>query len=79
MTKSSSPSKFETALAYSAVGFIGLSIVTLLVNLLLAWFNVNEKPAILAQFVLVGLPGGFLMIIWLLILAARRRSKENAA
>lgn len=79
MSKTSAPTKFETGLAYSAVGLIALSIVTLLVNLLLAWFGVNEKPAILAQFVLVGLPVGFLLIIWLLILAARRRSRENAA
>lgn len=79
MSKSSAPTKFETGLAYVAVGLIGVSIATLLVNLLLAWFGVNEKPAILAQFVLIGLPLGFVFIIWLLVLAVRRRSRENAA
>lgn len=79
MTKSGAPSKFETSLAYAAVGLIATSLLTLLVNLLLAWFGVNEKPAILAQFVLIGLPLGFLLIIWLLILAARRRARENVA
>lgn len=79
MSNSAEPSKFESALAITAVGLIGTSLVTLFLNLILAWFGVNERPAILAQLVLVGLPLGFLAIIWLLILAARRRSKGNAA
>ncbi len=79
VSKTSAPTKLETGLAYSAVGLIGVSIATMLVNLILAWFRVDEKPAILAQFVLIGLPLGFLMIICLLVLVVRRRSRENAA
>lgn len=79
MSKSLEPSKFESGLAYTAVGLIAVSLLTLLVSLLLALIGVNDKPAILGQMVLVGLPLGFLLIIWLLILSASRRSKGNAS
>jgi F0F1-type ATP synthase assembly protein I len=77
MAKSeSNPSRAENILAFMAAGVIGVSLLTMLVALLSRLFNVNPWP-ILTQIPLIGLPFGFLIIVALLIVSMRRRSREN--
>lgn len=77
MTKRPEPSKLETFLAYSATGVIGVSLVSMFVALLMQYFQVEPRPALLFQLPLIGLPVGFLLIMALLVASLIRRSKEN--
>jgi hypothetical protein len=77
MSKSRKSATAESRIAYMAVGVIGVSIITMLITLILTLFNVPDKPALLAQLPLIGLPVGFLLIILLLIVSVVRRSKAN--
>jgi hypothetical protein len=72
----SNPSRAESILAFMAAGVIGVSLLTMLVALLLRLFNVNPW-AVLTQIPLIGLPFGFIIILVLLIVSMRRRSREN--
>jgi hypothetical protein len=72
----STPSRLESVLAFMAAGVIGLSLVTMLVALLTRLFNGNPWP-VLTQIPLIGLPFGFVIILVLLFVSMRRRSREN--
>lgn len=72
----SNPTRLENILAFMAAGVIGVSLVTMLAALLTRLFNVNPW-AILTQIPLVGLPFGFVIILVLLFVSMRRRSREN--
>ena len=72
----SNPSRAESVLAFMAAGVIGLSLLTMLVALLLRLFNVNPW-AVMTQIPLIGLPFGFVLILALLFVSMRRRSREN--
>jgi divalent metal cation (Fe/Co/Zn/Cd) transporter len=77
MAKSeSNPSRIENILAFMAAGVIGASLLTMLIALLSRLFNVNPWP-ILTQIPLIGLPFGFVIILVLLFVSMRRRSREN--
>lgn len=77
MAKSeSSPSRLENVLAFMAAGVIGVSLLTMLAALLLRLFNMNPW-AVLTQIPLIGLPFGFVIILALLFVSMRRRSREN--
>jgi hypothetical protein len=77
MTKSQGPSRLETILAYMGAGIIGLSLVAIAVTLLGSFFGMKTNLAIFAQIPLIGLPLGFVMVMALLILALRRKGREN--
>jgi F0F1-type ATP synthase assembly protein I len=72
----SNPSRLESILAFMAAGVIGLSLITMLVALLTRLFNGNPW-AVLTQIPLIGLPVGFVIILVLLFVSMRRRSREN--
>lgn len=77
MAKSeSTPSRAENVLAFMAAGVIGVSLLTMLAALLLRLFNVNPW-AVLTQIPLIGLPFGFVIILVLLFVSMRRRSRES--
>jgi hypothetical protein len=70
------PSRAENVLAFMAAGVIGVSLLTMLIALLSRLFNVNPWP-ILTQIPLIGLPFGFVIILVLLFVSMRRRSREK--
>jgi hypothetical protein len=72
----STPSRLENILAFMAAGVIGLSLVTMLAGLLTRLIGANPW-AILTQIPLIGLPFGFVLILVLLFVSMRRRSREN--
>jgi cation transporter-like permease len=72
----STPSRLENILAIMAAGVIGLSLVTMLAGLLTRLIGANPW-AILTQIPLIGLPFGFVLILVLLFVSMRRRSREN--
>ena len=72
----STPSRLESILAFMAAGVIGVSLLTMLVALLSRLLNVNPWP-ILTQIPLIGLPFGFVIILVLLLVSMRRRTREN--
>lgn len=72
----STPSRLESILAFMAAGVIGVSLLTMLVALLSRLLNVNPWP-ILTQIPLIGLPFGFVIILVLLFVSMRRRTREN--
>jgi hypothetical protein len=77
MAKSeTNPSRLENVLAFMAAGVIGVSLITMLVALLLRLFNQNPW-AVLTQIPLIGLPFGFVIILALLFVSMRRRSRET--
>jgi hypothetical protein len=77
MAKSeSTPSRAENILVFMATGVIGVSLLTMLIALLSRLFNVSPWP-ILTQIPLIGLPFGFVLILVLLFVSMRRRSREN--
>jgi hypothetical protein len=77
MAKSeSTPSRAENILAFMAAGVVGVSLLTMLVALLLRLFNMNPW-AILTQIPLIGLPFGFVIILALLFVSMRRRSRDK--
>ena len=76
MAKNNNPRRLEQVLGGTAVGVIGLSILSLLTTLLMVFLGVDNLPVILAQLPLIGLPVGFLIIISMLVAAIIRRSRE---
>lgn len=68
--------RLENTLAFMAAGVVGVSLVSMLVALLLRLVNVNPW-AVLSQLPLIGLPFGFILILVLLFVSMRRRSREN--
>jgi hypothetical protein len=78
MTKSepTGPSRVETVLAYMGAGVIGLSLVSILVTLLGTYFGASNLE-LFAQISLLGMPIGFVMVLVLLVLALRRKGREN--
>jgi len=70
------PSRLESILAFMAAGVIGLSLVTMLAALLIRLFNGSPWP-LLTQIPLIGLPIGFVLILVLLFVSMRRRSRDN--
>jgi hypothetical protein len=79
MTKSqpAGPSRVETVLAYMGVGIIGLSLVSIAITLISSYFGLKTNLALFAQIPLIGLPIGFVLVMALLILALRRKGREN--
>ena len=79
MTKSeaSGPSRLETTLAYMGAGIIGLSLVSIMITLIASFFGSTTNLAVFAQIPLLGMPAGFILIMVLLILALRRKGREN--
>ncbi len=81
MTKSkpSGPSRLETTLAYMGAGIIGLSLVSIMITLVSSYFGSTTNLAIFAQIPLLGMPLGFILVMVLLVLALRRKGRENAS
>jgi hypothetical protein len=79
MTKSDAPgpSRAETILAYIGAGIIGLSLLSILIALLGSFFGMKANLALFAQIPLLGLPTGFVLVMVLLVLALRRKGREN--
>jgi hypothetical protein len=78
MTKSaaSGPSRLEKILAYMGASVIGLSLVSIFIALIGSYFEL-KTIALFAQIPLLGLPIGFISVMLLLILALRRKGREN--
>jgi hypothetical protein len=78
MTKSaaSGPSRLEKILAYMGASVIGLSLVSIFINLLSILFGSQANP-LFVYMALFGLPVGFIFVMLLLILALRRKGREN--
>lgn len=79
MTKSDSqgPSRVETVLAYMGAGIIGLSLLSIVITLVSSYLGAKTNLAIFAQIPLLGLPIGFILVMALLVLALRRKGREN--
>jgi hypothetical protein len=79
MTKSEpkGPSRVETVLAYMGAGIIGLSLLSIVITLVSSYLGAKTNLAIFAQIPLLGLPVGFMLVMALLILALRRKGREN--
>ena len=78
MTKSEpiGPSRVETVLAYMGAGVIGLSLVSMFVTLVGTYFGASNLE-LFAQISLLGMPAGFVLVLVLLVLALRRKGREN--
>jgi hypothetical protein len=70
-------SRLENFLAYGAIGVTAVSLISMITTLAMELGGANERPAILAQLPLIGLPVGFMMILAMLIISFIRRTKEN--
>ncbi len=81
MTKSqpSGPSRLETTLAYMGAGIIGLSLVSIMITLVSSYLGSTTNLAIFAQIPLLGMPLGFILVMVLLVLALRRKGRDNAS
>jgi hypothetical protein len=79
MTKSEpqGPSRVETVLAYMGAGIIGLSLLSIVITLVSSYLGAKTNLALFAQIPLLGLPLGFILVMALLILALRRKGREN--
>jgi hypothetical protein len=79
MTKSEpiGPSRLETVLAYMGAGIIGLSLVSMIISLTASFLGFKTNLAIFAQIPLLGLPTGFILVMALLVVALRRKGREN--
>jgi hypothetical protein len=75
MTKSkpTGPSRLETVLAYTGAGIIGLSLLFIVIILVRSYFGDASEIA----FPLVALPIGFVLVLLMLFLSARRKGREN--
>lgn len=71
-----SQNRLETILAFMAAGVVGVSLLSMLAALLLRLANI-QPWAVLSQLPLLGLPFGFILILVLLFVSMRRRSREN--
>jgi hypothetical protein len=58
-------------------GIIGISLISIFVALLGSYFGGMTNLALFAQIPLIGLPIGFVLVMWLLVLALRRKGREN--
>lgn len=70
-------SRLENFLAYGAIGVTSVSLLAMITTLVMEFGGANDRPAILAQLPLIGLPVGFMMILAMLIISFIRRTKEN--
>lgn len=80
MTKSQpfGPSRAETVLAYVGSAIILFSLVLILIAVTLNLIGEDTKNiAIYAQIPIITAPIGFVLILALLVLAARRKGREN--
>lgn len=77
MAKNNPGSRIEVVLSAMAVSVIGISILSMLTTLMMAFLGVERLPAVLAQLPLIGLPVGFLLVIALLVAAIVRRRRES--
>ena len=79
MTKSkpAGPSRLETILAFMGAGIIGLSLLSIVITLVRSFFGATTTWAIFAQIPLIALPIGFLLVIVLLLVSARRKGRES--
>lgn len=66
-------------LAYMGAGIIGLSLLSIIITLVSSFLGAKNNLALFAQIPLVGLPMGFILVMVLLILALRRKGRENAS
>ena len=57
-------------------GVIGLSLVSILVTLLGTYFGASNLE-LFAQISLLGMPVGFVLVLVLLVVALRRKGREN--
>ena len=74
---SSRGARFETVLAFAALGVIIVSIICMFSTLVISARSGSSQPAILAQIPLFGLPLGALLIITLVIVSISRKRREN--
>ena len=79
MTKSEpqGPSRVETVLAYMGAGIIGLSLISIVITLVSSFLGAKTNLAVFAQIPLLGMPLGFVLVMALLIVALRRKGREN--
>jgi predicted membrane metal-binding protein len=79
MAKPNAPQKtrVENALAFMMAGVIGISILAILVVLVAYLLNFHQLPPLLALLPMIGLPFGALLMIALVIVQARNRSKAK--
>jgi TRAP-type C4-dicarboxylate transport system permease small subunit len=79
MTKSKppGPSRLETVLAYTGVGIIGLSLLSIVITLIRSFFGETTNLALFAQIPLIALPIGFVLVLVLLLLSVIRKGREN--
>ena len=74
---SSNTSRLENFLAYGAIGVTAVSLLAMITTLMMELGGFEQRPVILAQLPLIGLPVGFIMILAMIILSFIRRTKEN--
>jgi hypothetical protein len=60
-------------------GIIGLSLVSIMITLVSSYLGSTTNLAIFAQIPLLGMPLGFILVMVLLVLALRRKGRENAS
>jgi predicted membrane metal-binding protein len=79
MAKPNTPQKtrVENALAFMMAGVIGISILAILVVLVAYLLNFHQLPPLLALLPMIGLPFGAILMIALVIVQARNRSKAK--
>lgn len=64
-------------MAYMGAGIIGLSLLSIVITLVSSYLGAKTNLALFAQIPLLGLPLGFILVMALLILALRRKGREN--
>ncbi len=75
--KESNPNRLETVLAYMMVGVVGASIISLFVVLITGASGSTKVWPIFLVLPAIGLPLAAALIIALVIVNLRRRSREN--
>jgi len=73
---SNPPPRTESVLAFMAVGVIGFSILIIGFLLFAYATGIKSLPVLLPLIPFIGLPIGMLLIIALVIVSVRRRSRE---
>mgnify|MGYP000093515925 FL=1 len=69
--------RIENFLAFGAIGVTSVSLLAMITTLAMELGGANERPAVLAQLPLIGLPVGFMMIMAMIVVSFIRRAKEN--
>ncbi len=69
--------RIENFLAFGAIGVTAVSLLAMITTLAMELGGANERPAVLAQLPLIGLPVGFMMIMAMIVVSFIRRAKEN--